>query len=66
MNFIQLTDRDGKRIVINAATICQFFEFEPGYTRIIFYLEVGGDHAYEDVQESINEILTRLQEKGGT
>ena len=60
MNFIQLTDQDGSKIVINAATICKFFEYDVGCTRILFCFEVDGDYAYEDVKESINEILIRM------
>ena len=59
MNFIQLTDQNGKKKMINAVTICQLFEHAVGCTRIIFCFEVNGDYAYEDVKESINEIFTK-------
>ena len=61
MNFMQLTDQNGKKIVINAATVCQLFKFDKGCTRIIFCFEVNGDYAYEDVKETIHEIISLTQ-----
>lgn len=59
MTFIKLTNQDGEELLINAATICQLFEYDVGCTRIIFCFEVDGDYAYEDVKESIHEIFTQ-------
>ena len=58
MNFIQLTDQYGEKIVINAATSCQLFEFGKDRTRLMFCFEVDGDYAYEDVKETIGEIIS--------
>lgn len=67
MHFIQLTrtggEKDREKTVINAATISQIFEFEKNRTRILFCFEIRNDYAYEDVEESVSEIIAMCEYK---
>ena len=64
MYFIEVTGIDGEKLTINAEKISVIFKNQDnGTTRILLDYEVFDDYAYEDVKESISEIIAMCEYK---